>query len=150
MASKKTDVRINKPNEDSAQNSESDGSTSKTFKVCTPKEGRSWFRQRLESKMSIGMPEFCEEFGYKCEQDAHDAFSNLLSDSRLQLSSRTAVQKAYELWRRNEGGRFWACQATDYVVNISTIKTEGDLVVRSQYFARKRLRSRGDPNGWSY
>lgn len=73
----------------------------------------------------------------------------LLSDGQLLLSSRTAVQTAYELWKRNEGGRFWTCQVKDYRVD-STIKTEGDLANRSRFFASKRLRSRGGPNGWSY
>ncbi|KAI8347013.1 hypothetical protein B0O80DRAFT_219864 [Mortierella sp. GBAus27b] len=144
MASGKSDACNNKLNEVSVQNSESDGSTSK---VWTPKEGRSWFCQRFKWKMTIGMPEFCKEFGFTCEQDAHDAFSELLSDSQLPLSRRTEAQTAYETWKRDEGERFWACQVTNYRVDVLTTETEGED--RSQFFANKRLRSRDDPNGSS-
>ncbi|KAI8347015.1 hypothetical protein B0O80DRAFT_502988 [Mortierella sp. GBAus27b] len=47
------------------------------------------------------------------------------------------------------GERFWARRVTNYRVDVSTAKTEGDLVDRSQFFANKRLRSRDDPNGSS-
>ncbi|KAF9364867.1 hypothetical protein BGX34_000093 [Mortierella sp. NVP85] len=141
MASQKTDVCNNKLNEDSGQ---SDGSANKTYKVWTPKEGRSWFRQRVIGKTTIGMPEFCQEFGFTYEQDAHEAFSELLSDSQLPQSSRAIANKVYQMWKRNEGRRFWASQVTDYTVDISTTKTEGDLVDRSQFFASKRLRFRDD------
>ncbi|KAF9940945.1 hypothetical protein BGZ65_005677 [Modicella reniformis] len=119
-------------NEDSVQ---SDDSASKTFNVWTPQEGRSWYRERLAQEKDIGMPEFCKEFGFTCEQDADSAFSELLSDSQLPLSSRITVDTAYERWKRNEGERFWARQATEYRVDILTTKTVEDLVLRSQFFA---------------
>lgn len=142
MDSRKTDICDDKYNEDSIENSESDDSTGNNVILSTPKEGRLWFLNKLARKESIGMPEFCNEFGYTCEQDAHAAFSRLLSDSQLPLSSRTAVDTKYKTWQRNEGEGFWACLTADYRIDISTTKTVEDLVDRGQFFTSRLLRSR--------
>ncbi|KAF9121531.1 hypothetical protein BGX30_002498 [Mortierella sp. GBA39] len=142
MDSRKTDIYDDKYNEDSIENSESDGSTGNNVILSTPKEGRLWFLNKLAQKEDIGMPEFCNEFGYTCEQDAHAAFSRLLSDIQLPLSSRTAVDTKYRTWQRNEGEGFWACLTADYRIDISTTKTVEDLVDRGQFFTSRLLRSR--------
>lgn len=142
MDSRKTDICDDKYNEDGIDNSESDGSTGNNVILSTPKEGRLWFLNKLKRKEDIGMPGFCNEFGYTCEQDAHAAFSRLLSDCQLPLSSRTAVDIKYRTWQRNEGEGFWACLTTDYRIDISTTKTVEDLVDRGQFFTSRLLRSR--------
>ncbi|KAG0333773.1 hypothetical protein BG004_000699 [Podila humilis] len=142
MYSRKNDICNDKHNEDSIENSESDGSTGNNAILSTSKEGRLWFLNKLARKEDIGMPEFCNEFGYTCEQDAHAAFSRLLSDSQLPLSSRAAVDTKYKSWQRNEGEGFWACLTTDYRIDISTTKTVEDLVDRGQFFTSRLLRSR--------
>lgn len=142
METRKTDTCDDKYNEDSIENSESDCSVNNNVTLSTPKEGRLWFLKKLKQKEDIGMPEFCSEFGYTCEQDAHAAFSRLLLDSQLPLSSRTAVDTKYRTWQRNEGEGFWACLKTDYRIDISTSKTVEDLVDRGQFFTSRLLRSR--------
>ncbi|KAG0220963.1 hypothetical protein BGW41_007391, partial [Actinomortierella wolfii] len=142
--------------EDSIENNQGDISAGKNNILSTPKERRIWFQEKLAREEDIGMPEFCIEFGYTCERDAHAAFSKLLSDSQLPLFSRTAVDQKYRTWRRNEGEGFWASRAADYRIDISTSKTVEDLVDRGQFFTSKRLRSRPQddtralqPDRWS-
>jgi hypothetical protein len=124
----------NKLNKDGSVGVESDDNPGNTVILSTPKEGRLWFQERLTKNEDIGMPEFCEEFGYTCEQDADAAFSRVLLDSQLPLSSRITVETNYKRWQRNEGEGFWACRAVDYMIDVSTTKTVEDLVDRGQFF----------------
>ncbi|KAF9944715.1 hypothetical protein BGZ72_002062 [Mortierella alpina] len=80
MESRKTDICDDKYIDDGIESSESDDGPGNNVTLSTPKEGRLWFLNKLARKEDIGMPEFCNEFGYTCEQDAHAAFSKLLSD----------------------------------------------------------------------
>ncbi|KAF9084849.1 hypothetical protein BGX27_003691, partial [Mortierella sp. AM989] len=100
-------------------------------------------------KKEISMPKFSEYYGYTCEQDAREAFSNTLFLSEVPKSFRAALKKRYEEWRRNEGAAYWASKAVDYKIEVSTKKTAGDLVDRGQYVAGKLLQKlpRGDYKG---
>ncbi|KAF9334853.1 hypothetical protein BGZ91_010696 [Linnemannia elongata] len=101
MASRKTDINEDKYNEDSIENSESDGSTGNKVILSTPKEGRLWFLNKLARKEDIGMPEFCNEFGLlrsrpqddpkNDESSGHSTARNASLSSSLLLKSSSAA-----------------------------------------------------------
>jgi hypothetical protein len=105
--------------------------------ACRPVEALAWFQEKLASGDRIGMPEFCQEFGFTHDQDAHAAFSYPLFSSELPRSARTKLSKEYEEWCRNEGAEYWAFRITDYKIEVSAKKTAGNLVDRSDLLAWK-------------
>ncbi|KAF8949626.1 hypothetical protein BGZ46_005036, partial [Entomortierella lignicola] len=110
-----------------------------------------WFQERLAAKEEISMPGFCKRFGFKCEQDAHAAFSIPLSSTEIPQATREALSQKYEVWRRNEAADYWAAQEVDYTIDVQTKKTVKSLVDRSQYFADRLLlkRPRDETEGTS-
>ncbi|KAF9346213.1 hypothetical protein BGX34_004099 [Mortierella sp. NVP85] len=104
-----------------------------------PTKALAWFQEKLASGGRIDMPGFCQEFGFTHEQDAHAAFSYPLASSQLPLYIRTRLSKDYEEWYRNEGAEFWASRVTDYKIDVSTKKTAGNLVDRSELLAESLL-----------
>ncbi|KAF9176262.1 hypothetical protein BGZ51_001041, partial [Haplosporangium sp. Z 767] len=107
---------------------------------CRPVEVLAWFQEKLTSGDRIGMPEFCQEFGFTHEQDAHAAFIYPFSSSELSRPARVKLSKEYEEWRRNEGAEYWASRITDYKIKVSTKKTAGNLVDRGELVAEILLR----------
>jgi hypothetical protein len=98
-----------------------------------------WFRRKLVSREDISMPEFSKEFEYVHEQDAHAALLHALSSSEIPQSARTKFSAEYETWRRNEGAECWASRITDHKIDVSTKKTAGNLVYRSEVLAERLL-----------
>ncbi|KAF9925649.1 hypothetical protein BGZ65_007638 [Modicella reniformis] len=105
-----------------------------------PGTALAWFRKKLVSREEISMPEFSKEFGYVHEQDAHAALSHALSSSEIPQLARTKFTTEYETWRRNEGAEYWASRITDHKIEVSTKKTAGNLVDRSELLAERLLR----------
>ncbi|KAF9536885.1 hypothetical protein EC957_009496, partial [Mortierella hygrophila] len=106
------------------------------------KESITWLMEKLARKEEICMPEYCKEFGLTNENDAHTAFLSLLSMSVLPTATRTILTKKYEKWRRNEGEAFWLSREADYIIEVATNGTIGDLVKRGRFYTERRLGSR--------
>ncbi|KAF9198111.1 hypothetical protein BGZ49_001177 [Haplosporangium sp. Z 27] len=105
------------------------------------KESIIWFKEKLARKEDISMPEYCKEFEFTNEEDAHVAFLSLLSMTILPKATRIILTEKYEKWRRNEGEAFWSSREADYIIDVSTNETIGDLVKRGRFFTKRRLGS---------
>ncbi|KAG0248539.1 hypothetical protein DFQ27_000836, partial [Actinomortierella ambigua] len=54
------------------------------------------------------MPAFVKQFGYTCNENAHDDFAALLTSTEIPLRARQELQRNYDIWRRNRGMEFWS------------------------------------------
>jgi len=68
--------------------------------------------------------------------DAHEAFTVLLSKSFIRQSTSTVLLDKYEIWKCNEGARFWASRAA----KLSTTRTAGELVVEGEHVTKELFR----------
>ena len=101
-----------------------------------------WLQKKINSKEEITMPVFCKDFKFTVEEDADSAFLSLLSTNLIPQTIRAAVLRKYEIWKRNEGKKFWGSTLADYTIDVSTDTTVKDLVERGQYFTTRRLQQR--------
>ncbi|KAF9987949.1 hypothetical protein BGZ79_005161, partial [Entomortierella chlamydospora] len=118
-----------------------DTSNNDDINVSQPVTALAWFQRRLALGEEIGMVEFSKEFGYIHEEDAHAAFMYPLSSTEIPRSTRTKFTREYETWRRNEGAEYWTSRMTNYKIKVSTNKTAGNLVDRSELLSESLLQT---------
>ncbi|KAF9941247.1 hypothetical protein BGZ67_005482 [Mortierella alpina] len=79
------------------------------------------------------MRAFATTFEYFCENDAEQAFMDLLSKSFIAKPTRAVLVKDYKIWKRNDGPTFWASLDIFWhcsVILISVVLDEARRVVR--------------------
>ncbi|KAF9377840.1 hypothetical protein CPC16_011613 [Podila verticillata] len=98
-----------------------------------------WFNDRATSRKRLNFPDFASAFGYWREQDAHDAFMNLLSASALPQRVRTAASSEYEIWRRNDGKEYWASRAILSQLSMSAKRTAVGVISKCEHIIKTKL-----------
>ncbi|KAF9307716.1 hypothetical protein BG003_000308 [Podila horticola] len=100
-----------------------------------------WFNDKAMSRKRLNFPDFVSAFGYWREQDAHDAFMNLLSTSALPQRVWTAASNEYEIWRRNDGKEYWASRAILSQLSMSAKRTAVGVISKSEHIIKTKLGS---------
>ncbi|KAG0219637.1 hypothetical protein BGX33_001809 [Mortierella sp. NVP41] len=85
------------------------------------------------------MPDFAADFDYYSEQDAHTAFTSLLSSTIVPERLRKPLRDKYEVWRRNNGEEYWASRQAVSQARISTKRTATELIASSEHVAKKLI-----------
>ncbi|KAF9096281.1 hypothetical protein BGX23_011671 [Mortierella sp. AD031] len=98
-----------------------------------------WLLNRIHTKGSIAMPDFAADFDYYSEQDAHTAFTSLLSSTIVPERLRKPLRDKYEVWRRNNGEEYWASRQAVSQARISTKRTATELIASSEHVAKKLI-----------
>lgn len=66
-----------------------------------------WQKDKIAEKEAITMPDLAIKFDYFYEMDAHEAFTTLIPKGFVSHTTSAIVLCRYEIWKRNEGARFW-------------------------------------------
>ncbi|KAG0247918.1 hypothetical protein BG011_000729 [Mortierella polycephala] len=85
------------------------------------------------------MPDFATTFNYCLEQDAHSAFSTLLSSTTIPQRLQTVVKEKYEVWRRNEGRNYWASVTASTQIAVTAKRTVVEIVSGCEHVAKKLI-----------
>ncbi|KAG0228578.1 hypothetical protein BGX31_006548 [Mortierella sp. GBA43] len=81
-----------------------------------------WLSDRFKNGKSVTMPQFVNRFAFTNENDAHQAFSALLSSTRISRVKRKRLDTEYGVWRRNHGKKFWSSMSASTQIKISMDK----------------------------
>ncbi|KAF9319457.1 hypothetical protein BG006_002988, partial [Podila minutissima] len=90
------------------------------------------------------MPRFAAFFIYSSEQDAHSAFSTLLSSTIVPQQLQATIKDKYEIWRRNDGRNYWASVAASTQIAVTTKRTVAEVVSASEHVAKKLIQEHGN------
>ncbi|KAI8596236.1 hypothetical protein EDD21DRAFT_419864 [Dissophora ornata] len=122
----------------------SDGNDTSSTDVPSALSPRQWFQSKSTNKERLNFPEFVRAMGYWREQDAHDAFMNILS---LEIFPRKVWEAAindYEVWRLNDGREFWASRAISSQMSMSAKRTAVSIITRGESIIKLLDDSRQD------
>ncbi|KAF9178725.1 hypothetical protein BGZ51_007537 [Haplosporangium sp. Z 767] len=98
-----------------------------------------WFKSRAMNAERLNFPDFVSTLGYWREEDAHDAFMELLSFSELPQRMRSAMRSQYETWRRNDGKEYWASRAISSNISMSAKRIAVGLISKSEHIIKSKL-----------
>ncbi|KAG0351579.1 hypothetical protein BC939DRAFT_508362 [Gamsiella multidivaricata] len=98
-----------------------------------------WLQGRITRKEPITMPDFAATFNYCSEQDAHSAFSTLLSSTTIPQQLQVALKDKYEIWRRNDGRNYWASLVASSQIAVTTKRTVAEIVSGCEHVAKKLI-----------
>ncbi|KAF9083591.1 hypothetical protein BGX27_004050, partial [Mortierella sp. AM989] len=103
-----------------------------TVDLPTRKAIIEWFQNRTAAEPEITMPVFCETFNFMNENDAHNAFTFLLSSTNIPSAVRSSMSFQYGSWRRNDCEKYWSSRLTNHAIDVATEKATGNLMGRSE------------------
>ncbi|KAI1313035.1 hypothetical protein EDD11_002740 [Mortierella claussenii] len=98
-----------------------------------------WYNRTIKRKKEISFPDFVHTFNYYSEQDAHNAFTSLISSSLIPQRVRTALVSHYNIWRRNSGAEFWASRNLSSQISITTKRTATEVVSGTEHISKKYI-----------
>ncbi|KAG0049190.1 hypothetical protein BGZ83_005993 [Gryganskiella cystojenkinii] len=103
-----------------------------------------WALSILTKGGKITMPSFVKAFLYTSEQDAHLAYSQLISSPNLTQPVRLRLKANYRTWRNNHASTFWAQQTTSLKAKLALVTTAGEIMDGSQPIANKVLQEESE------
>jgi len=86
-----------------------------------------WLSDRVKNRKSVTMPQFVNRFAFTNENDAHQAFSALLSSTEISREKQKRLEMEYGVWRRNHEKKFWSSRMASTQIKTSMDKAAEHL-----------------------
>ncbi|KAK3816601.1 MAG: hypothetical protein J3Q66DRAFT_200235 [Benniella sp.] len=98
-----------------------------------------WLLDSVKNSQPVTMPRFAKEFGFIIENDAHKAFSALISVTDISQEKRKRLQMDYDVWRRNYGKGYWSSKSASSQIKMSIDRAAEQLSQGGEHVIRKNV-----------
>lgn len=98
-----------------------------------------WALDVIAKKEKVTMPIFATKFGYHSQQDAHSAYSDLITSTNVPKAYRSRLQTDYRIWKSNQSEGYWEDRAVACQVTLTLKRTAGEIVGGSERVAKKLI-----------